>query len=183
MSVIEFSCDGYRVTAALGETPAAYASYVHRASLTESFDLEASEGGYCFLSVGPVEADWPTLVVEQRYSPWAAGFHPGVLVVPESHLLLVGAGTRLLAYELQPSPRRLWVDETEVGFWSWSRHGDVVLMSAELELAAWSLRGAKLWSMFVEPPWSFSVSERRVNLDVMGKQSSFPLHVGPKDGG
>jgi len=180
MSVIEFCGDGYRVTAALGEPRAAYAHYSDHASLSEAFDIQSPDGAYCFLSVGPADADWPTLVVQQRYSPSEAGFRPGVLIVPESQLFLIGAGTRLLAYELRPPVRRLWVDETEVGFWSWSRHGDVIVMSAETELAAWSLRGAKLWSTFVEPPWSFSVSQGRLNLDVMGKQSSFPLLAGPK---
>ena len=53
-------------------------------------------------------------------------------------------------YELAPSPRRLSEDSADVGFWSWAQHGETVLMSAELELAAWSSAGRKLWSTFVE---------------------------------
>jgi len=28
-------------------------------------------------------------------------------------------------------------------------------MSAELELAAWRTDGTKLWTTFVEPPWTY----------------------------
>jgi hypothetical protein len=40
------------------------------------------------------------------------------------------------------------------GFHGWQRHEDLVVMSAELEMAAWDLRGVKRWSTFVEPPWN-----------------------------
>ena len=52
-------------------------------------------------------------------------------------------------------------------------------MSAELEMAAWSLEGHKLWSTFVEPPWDYEVHGDRVALDVMGEKSSFNLKTGP----
>jgi hypothetical protein len=73
----------------------------------------------------------------------------------------------------------LWIDTADCGFWSWSRFGDYVLMSAELELAAWTYDGVKLWSTFVESPWSYSVAHDVVMLDVMGNESSFPLAAGP----
>lgn len=51
-------------------------------------------------------------------------------------------------------------------------------MLAELELAAWAMGGRKLWTMFVEPPWSYTVHEQTVTLDVMGLVRSLDLHTG-----
>jgi hypothetical protein len=47
-----------------------------------------------------------------------------------------------------------------------------------LELAAWSTDGAKLWTTFVEPPWSH-VTAGQVVLDVMGAVRTFNLRSGP----
>jgi hypothetical protein len=124
-------------------------------------------------------ANWPELVISQRFEPGPeAGFFPGVFLVPESHILFVGAGTRVLAYDLQKI-RRLWEDDCDTGFWGWKRHGDMVLLSAELELAGWDLQGEKKWSTFVEPPWEYAVRNGRVHLDVMGKKSNFDVKTGP----
>ncbi len=69
--------------------------------------------------------------------------------------------------------------ETTDWFWGCARHGDRVILSAELELAAWDLHGRKCWSVFVEPPWEYEVLAGMIELDVMGTKSSFPLDVGP----
>jgi len=90
----------------------------------------------------------------------------------------VGAGERVVAYDLA-TPRRLWVDGADTGFLGWAQHGDVVVMSAELELAAWTTRGEKLWSTFVEPPWDYTVVGDTIRLDVMGNERSFLLRGGP----
>jgi hypothetical protein len=166
----EVSCHGEGV-------PALLSDYQHRAALSEDFDFAKGKGGeVCFVGVGrPLQ--WPFLVVVQRYAPSGFGFNPGVLVVAESHRLFLGAGRRLLGYDLS-NPARLWEDETDVGFWSWSQHGQVVLMAAELELAAWDLGGCKLWSRFVEPPWQFSVRGQVIELDVMGIVTGVNLHTG-----
>ena len=150
--------------------------YVENAVLVEEFDLQNPEGETCFLAVsrGP---GWPFLVVAQRYDP-SGGFHPGALLVPEADLLFIGAGERLLAYRLA-EPARLWIDATVAGFWGWARHGDRIVLSAELELAAWDLGGRKCWSVFVEPPWTDEVTGGVVELDVMGTVSRFPLDAGP----
>jgi hypothetical protein len=87
--------------------------------------------------------------------------------------VFVGAGTSLLAYRLSNVVQRLWEDVADFGFWEWRRHGDLVLMSAETELAAWDIHGRKRWATFVEPPWSYEVHGDRLNLDVMGRKSSF----------
>jgi len=168
---------GYSLLVHRGQLPEIYPEYRRRATLAEEFNLSDSDGEACLVAVG-VAGDWPALVVGQRFSPCAGGFDPGVLPVPETCVLFIGAGTRLLAYDLE-GPRRLWEDTADYGFWSWDRHGEVVLMSAELELAAWDTAGRKLWTTFVEPPWSYRVVADTVHLDVMGRESQFPLHRGP----
>ena len=151
--------------------------YLAHAQLAETIALDSAEGNVAFLSVQR-GMDWPFLVVAQRYQPAGYGFYPGALLIPETELLFLGAGSRLLAFDLS-GPARLWEDTADLGFWSWSRYGDTVLMAAELELAAWDLNGRKLWSTFVESPWDFQVTDGRIDLDVMGKFSSFDLKTGP----
>jgi hypothetical protein len=107
-----------------------------------------------------------------------SGFSAGMLYVPETDLLFVGGGERILAYNLT-TRSRLWEDTAETGFWGLSRHGDTVIMMAELEMAAWSLDGEKRWTTFVEPPWNYEVEDDSVVLDVMGTRSRFNLHTGP----
>jgi hypothetical protein len=137
--------------------------------------------GYCFVGVKLARQDWPQLVVSQRFSPAGYGFAPGVLLVPATGRLFIGAGTRLLGYRLDHTDdwERSFVDEADVGFLSWRQHGDVVLMSAELELAAWTTNGEKLWRTFVEPPWSYAMIGDEVHLDVMGARSTFDKRTGP----
>lgn len=166
----------YRIRCTYDGLPELYAAYRAHAALVEEFGLEEA-GSKCCVGVER-EAGRPILVVAQTFSP-SGGFFPGVLLLPETGTLFLGAGERLLAYRLDP-PDRLWEDTAELGFWSWSSHGQVVLMAAELELAAWSADGRKLWTTFVEPPWSYTVREESVHLDVMGSKVEFPLAAGPK---
>jgi hypothetical protein len=172
----------YRVLANPSDLPALYDHYRERAELVEEFDLELAENPACFFAIGDQLA-WPKLVVAQRYWPAGWGFNPGIVVVPETATAFIGAGERALAYRLEPHPVRLWIDRAYVGFWSWARHGDFVVMSAELELAAWTIDGVKRWTMFVEPPWEYAVVDGRIELDVMGAKSSFDLASGPRAGG
>lgn len=150
--------------------------YQQRATLVEDFGVGTPHSTVCFVGVGR-QNDWPFLIVTQRYAPTGYGFSPGVLLVPETHTLFVGAGTRLLGYDLS-KPARLWQDQADTGFWSWGRFGPVVLMAAELELAAWDVSGRKLWSRFVEPPWEYTVTGDAVRLDVMGEISHLRLLTG-----
>ena len=165
-----------------GDFPPLFDLLTANADLAEQFgNLRGrnDEDGTVFcVSVNSQFQIWPALFVAQRYSPDGGGFNPGVLIVPETRLVLIGAGERLLAYELN-GLERLWEDATNFGFWWWDRQGEVILMAAELELAAWNLNGQKLWSMFVEPPWSYSVQNGVIQLDVMDNLSSFPLATGP----
>jgi hypothetical protein len=62
-----------------------------------------------------------------------------------------------------------------------ARYGALVLMSAELEFAAWSTEGSKLWSTFVAPPWDYPVVGESVTLNVMGKKCTFHLRQGPEN--
>ncbi len=167
----------YSVQCEASGLPGILADYRRHAALSEDFVLVDDEhSSVCFVGAGR-SADWPSLVVTQRYAPCSSGFSPGVLLVPETMRLFIGAGERLLAYDLS-RPARLWEDEAEFGFWSWSRHGAVVLMAAELQLAAWDLGAGKLWSRFVEPPWSFAVADDVVSVDVMGSVSRVSLNTG-----
>jgi len=165
--------DGWTIRVQRG-LPSTFDAYCSNAKLVDQFDMKSTEGDFCFVSAGPVDADWPDLVVAQHFSPAQGGFDPGVAFLPERHLLFIGAGTRLLAYDLKHRAR-LWEDAADMGFWSWSVYPNAVLMAAELELAAWDRTGRKLWSRFVEPPWSFRVVDDKVHLDVMGKHTEFSL--------
>lgn len=119
-------------------------------------------------------------MVTQRFSPAVGGFSPGVLVVPETNVVFIGAGTRLLAYQRTADHwTRRWEDTADVGFRGWQRHGSVIVMSAEIEMAAWTVDGVKVWTTFVEPPWSYDVTDGTVRLDVMGTITSFALENGP----
>lgn len=184
MTMFEISFDQWNVDVKVGGLPEIYNHYISHAALVEEIDIKGSDGEACFIAVsrnnGPRSADksWPEVVIAQRYEPFQAGFHPGVLIAPETSTLFVGAGTRLLAYDLS-KPARLWEDYADCGFWCWRQHGCFVLMSAEIEFAAWTDKGEKLWSTFVEPPWSYVVDGGRVELDVMGKLSRFEISEGP----
>jgi hypothetical protein len=170
-----------------GELPGHFSSLSDLADLSETFgdlrDRSDEDGTLFCASVGPQFQTWPDLLVTQRFSPDVGGFDPGVLVVPETRVVLIGAGERLLAYRLDDPPVRLWEDATDAGFWWWDRQGEVILMAAELELAAWNLHGQKLWSSWAEPPWSYSVQNRVIQLDVMDNLSRFPISTGPASTG
>lgn len=153
--------------------PSLYGEYRAHAIVADEFALDGP--GLCCITVAR-GGDWPFLIVAQSTGR-PAGQTPGALLAADQDKLFVGAGERLLAYDLR-EPRRLWADSAEAGFWGWSRHGDVVLMAAELEFAAWTAAGEKLWTTFVEPPWTFQVEGETVRLDVMGAVEQFPLRAG-----
>lgn len=174
-----FTVGEYTICLQSDGLPSLFNEYSKRAALAEHIDLSESEGNTCYLSVAKQNM-FAFLVVAQRYCPGlVGGFYPGALLVPETNILFIGAGERLLAYDLI-EPKRIWEDTADVGFWGWCRHGDVIIMLAELECAAWDIKGKKLWTTFVEPPWDYSVSGEMLHLDVMGKKTSFPLDKGPQ---
>ena len=134
--------------------------------------------GLCFVSVSRGPEDL-LLVVTQMCEPGpSSGFHPGIALILETNILFLGAGCVVQAFDLN-TPKKLWQDTADTGFWGWARYGNIVLMSAELELAAWDTQGRKLWTTFVEPPWSYRVLNDVVHLDAMGALSSFDILKGP----
>jgi hypothetical protein len=156
-------------------------SYREHASLIEhrTSDTPGPQDHFLYLAVSQSHHQWPFLIVSQHYAPGpGAGFYPGVLLVPETSLLFVGAGERLLAYRLDQKAL-LWEDSADTGFWGWEKYQDVLLMSAELELAAWNIRGEKLWSTFVEPPWDYYLDGDTIHIEVMGVAASVRLYEGP----
>jgi hypothetical protein len=158
--------------------PDLYNEYKSRAILVDEIDIRNSEGKNCFVSIGR-NNDWPFLVVAQRYAPFGCGFNPGTLLIPETNMLFVGAGERLLCYDLL-KPRRIWEDFTQVGFLHWSQFKKFILMSAETEFAVWNQEGKKMWSTFVEPPWDYKIVNGEIVLDIMGIKTIFEIETGRK---
>lgn len=154
--MFQLSLGDYEVRCRHAGVPDLLPQLAERAALYDRFDTPSPGDETCFFAVTRRGDRWPLLVVTQRYAPAGYGFYPGALVVPETHRLFLGAGRRLLGYDLS-RPARMWEDEADCGFWSWSRYGGVVLMMAELELAAWTVEGQKLWSRFADPPWEYRV--------------------------
>src|SRR5688572_13633807 len=102
MAEVRFGCGEYTVSANVGELPSIYRAEVQRATLHDDFGIKGSEGTLLVVTVIRSTADWPDLVISQRFSPGPqAGFHPGIFLISETQILLVGAGTHLLAYDLR----------------------------------------------------------------------------------
>ena len=134
---VSVSTAGYETSIALG-LPATLDHYRQRAIVAEHFSLEGDDfaAEECFVAVRREPCEWPQLVVTQRFAPAGPGFAPGVLIVPETETIFIGAGERLLAYTARGDTwSRLWIDAANTGFWGWRQHHDCVAMSAELELA------------------------------------------------
>ena len=86
----------------------------------------------------------------------------------------------LRAYDMATG-KKVHHDITPYVFHSWNRHGDVVIMSGELEVAGYTLDGTKLWASVVESPWDYTVNGDRMHTIVMGHRVEFPLREGPGD--
>ena len=106
--------------------PELYDYYRQNAVLVEEFDLDNPDCSVCFVGLQR-DSETPFLVVAQSYSPSEFGFDPGVQLIEETGVLFVGAGERLLAYDLERATR-LWEDEADEGFHRWSRHDSTVMM-------------------------------------------------------
>ncbi len=119
----------------------------------------------------------PTLLVIGRLRP---SFGCGVHLVEQTGVMFFGCGESVCAYDMATG-QKLHHDITPFVFHSWNRHGDVVIMSGELEVAGYSLDGTKLWSSVVESPWDYTVSGDKMNTIVMGHRVEFPIHKGPGD--
>lgn len=160
-----------------------YARWRVRATIVDEIDVVDASDRIGVLAVYDVAAGWPFLIVAHGYvPPWTQDeLYLGTLLVPETGVLFVGAHECVLAYDLAQH-QRLWRDKADTDFLGWHRHDQVVLMSAELELAAWDIHGRKLWSTFVEPPWDFHIADDTVQLTVLDVVCPFPLRNGPSWG-
>lgn len=173
--MISVAVDKYTLQVHQGALPQSHRDYESRAKLYDKIE-PSNEGDYSLIAIAEGQA-WPHLCVVLRYRDASWLFSPGVLLIPETGVVFVGGGEHALAYDIQ-TPRRLWHEDASY-FWGWKRHGDVVLMSAELEFTAWTITGEKLWTTFVEPWWEYKVENGQVLLDVMDVRSTFPLLQGP----
>ena len=181
--MIELAFGDWTARMSIGEPRLLYADQARGGAVVEQFDLDDRDSQLFIMELHryrniPEHGKSPSLIVAQRYSPSTSGFNPGVLITDDGTTLFIGAGTRVLAYDLLTSTR-LWEETANFGFWNWQQHGAVVLMAAELEFAAWTSRGDKLWAMSVEPPWYYSVVVDQVHMDMMGSKMIFPVTGGP----
>ncbi len=144
----------------------------------EKFDIKNPKGEFVTHSIFSEANTYPDLMVIQKSIPSPSDtFCPGILITTNTHLAFIGAGERLLCYDLIEKVR-LWEDRAEFGFFQWQQFGDIVVLSAELEMAAWDDTGKKLWRAFVEPPWHYRVDGETVMLDVMGQIENFNIRTG-----
>lgn len=145
----------------------------------EKFDLDDPEGVVVHYAVSRANQRYPELIVIQKTKPGPReAFFPNIHITPETGCVFIGAGSRVLCYNLDEKVR-LWEQRVDFGFWGWQQFDDVVVMSSELELAAWDHHGRKLWRTFVEPPWHYSVAGQALTLDIMGVVDQFDLRNGP----
>ncbi len=171
--MFRITLDEYTITLS-EDYPGMYHEYHKHAKLADVVDSSDAEGSLFYFSLAKGD-DWPFLIVVQKCNPGPeSGFYPGALLVPETHYVFIGAGKRLLAYTWDP-PKKVLTETLSVGFLGWSRYGQFVIMSSELELAVWNINGEKLWSTFVEPPWNYTIENDELHLDVMGKETTFSL--------
>lgn len=168
MQLFKFTYGPYTVS--LGDSlPPMFYSYCQQARLVDTFELEGSYSALCYLAVARGHT-WPYLIVAQRYSPGPqSGFHPGVLFVPETQVLLLGAGERVLAYTLD-EPTRLWEYGLSGGFWQWERARESIILSSENKLAIWDIHARKRWDFTVEPPWQYTLDGDTLQVAQGGQQ-------------
>lgn len=177
MQQFRFTCGAYTISLA-DSLPPTYYSACQRAQLVDTFELEGAYSSLCYLAVARGHDCWPFLIVAQRYSPGASsGFFPGALLIPETELLLLGAGERLLAYRLD-EPQRLWEHHLPGGFWQWERSQDRVILSSENVLAVWDIHGQKRWDIPLEPPWNYAVEQEIIHVYMGDRQTAVHCEQG-----
>lgn len=174
--MIEFNFDKYKIAVQTVKEPGIYDMWLDRASFKDIDGLK-NDGIPIYIGVGHGE-EWYNTVIAFRSDPIEyGGFDPGILIVPETNTLFVGAGTIVRTYDLK-NQKRKFEKKLSCGFWGWSRHHDLILMQEESEFGIYTLDGQEIWSTFVEPPWSFDIEDNRVKLDVMDEISYRDLKTG-----
>ena len=179
-TLIHFNFDKYRIAVQTGKEPDIYDMWLDHASFKD-IDGLAFEGTPIYIGVGQGD-EWYDTIIAFRSDPIEyGGFDPGLLVVPETDTLFVGAGTIVRTYDLKDQRIR-FEKELSCGFWGWSRHQDLILMQEELEFGIYTLDGQETWSTFVEPPWTFDIEGDHVKLNVMDEISYRDLKTGELKG-
>src|SRR5215471_16687611 len=102
MATFRVGSGEYTVSGTVGELPTIYAVLIEHATMHDDFGVKAPDGTALVIAVERSSGQWPELLISQRFEPGAeAGFDPGTFLVPETGVFFVGAGTRLLAYDLR----------------------------------------------------------------------------------
>ncbi|GCE14137.1 hypothetical protein [Tengunoibacter tsumagoiensis] len=112
------------------------------------------------------------------YSPSDPAFYPELLYVPESQILFIRAGEKILAYQLQV-PQKLFELSVDIGFLSWERYSNYIIMVAEMRMTVWNLAGEQLWTLFVEQPWSYHCHHEMMSFIKDEQVYTFPVATGP----
>ncbi len=174
-----FSIGKYTITSAEGSLPPLYETYKKHAQFVDERNLHSPDGDPSFASIRTPDAPdtWDDIILYDRPTVKDFGFDPGYLIVPETDRLFTGVGERISCYDLK-ARKLLWDDIAEWGFWRWTYHGNYVAMSAELGFGLWSIDGVKMWSRFVEPPWSYDILDDRVRLTIMDVVTEHDITTG-----
>src|SRR5258708_16852399 len=121
---------GYTSSCFWGGLPEYYEVYHEKAKLVDEIDLTrdvSNAADVCFLAVQK-GLEWPFLVVAQKYAPSGlGGFYPQALIIPETDMLFLGAGERVLTYRLAPV-EKVGQASAELGFNAFERYGQFVIM-------------------------------------------------------
>jgi hypothetical protein len=179
-ALLETACGGWRFLLMEEALPMEHAALRAEALMVD--DLREEDGGLpCFLSARTGD-EAPRLVVMLSGDDYVPVFHAQALFVPEKTLLFVGYQEDILVYRLDLRAR-VARHQVTAGFWHWERHGDLVLLGSEVELAALDFEGKERWSAFVDPPWISRVEGGRVVIEDFRGTRSFPLATGPAERG
>lgn len=174
--MINFHFNQYQVAVQTGKEPDAYEQWLDHATFKDTGNLK-KEGLPIYVGVGQGGEWYPTVIAFRSNPIEYGGFHPGILIVPETGTFFIGPGKVIRTYDLKV-PKRKSEKELSCGFQGWARHDDFVVMQGELAFGLYSPEGREIWSAFVEPPWTYDVEENRVKLNVMGKISYRNLKTG-----
>lgn len=171
--MVSFSVGNYNLNFEQGKLPNIYESYIKNAKLVEEYDINNRDAQLFFLSVGIAEK-WPFITIAQRYEPYMSGFEPGVLLVPETDMLFIGAGERILIYDLKEI-KKFDEDYNYPGFLEWIRYKEYIFMLAELEVGCWRITGEKMWNRFAEPPYNITFENDSIIIQMDNETVKFDI--------
>jgi hypothetical protein len=120
-------------------------------------------------------------------SSWLGSGNPireGVLVIPETERVFVATDDYAVCYAPdQDRWQRLWALPLEHAFsvWGWRCHDDVVLLTGEVGLWAFSIEGASCGPRGSSRPGTSRSRAERRGLDVCGTLFGFPVRSGPTE--